>query len=118
MHFVTCITTQGCHLWQESCVAPGADKPRWAPQELTGTKSVGGGRAFSVCRCGAEELEGVERCVFTQELATSRVVCDDGYALTVRTPAGILPLNAQHSFHPSSENRIFMHIVRRIYARR
>ncbi len=78
------------HIRSKLC-GPCSDKPPWAPQELTGTGSLGGGRAFGVCRCGPEELEGVERCVFTQELATSRVVCDDGYALTVRAPAGILP---------------------------
>jgi len=45
---------------------------------------VGGGRAYGVCRCVGAESEGAERCTFSQALGQARVVCGDGYALTVR----------------------------------
>jgi len=53
-------------------------------QEIAGAGAVGGGRAYGVCRCAGAESEGVERCTFSQALGQARVVCGDGYALTVR----------------------------------
>lgn len=45
---------------------------------------MGRGRAYGVCRCQGEEREGAERCVVAQALDMARVVCDDGYTLSVR----------------------------------
>ena len=53
-------------------------------QELAGAGSVGRGRAYGVCRCQGEERQGAERCVVAQSLDMARVVCDDGYTLSVR----------------------------------
>jgi len=78
-----------------TATARAAHFPGWPPpaspsararssQEIAGAGAVGGGRAYGVCRCVGAESEGAERCTFSQALGQARVVCGDGYALTVR----------------------------------